>query len=63
MVGLISGARNKVLNLIIYNMEEAIKQAFIQHPFGVLIGIALIIFVIYIGFSLLANGWPNFKKK
>jgi hypothetical protein len=31
--------------------------------FGELAGYALIILVVFIGFALIANGWPKFGKK
>lgn len=30
--------------------------------FGELAGYALLLFVVFIGFGILANGWPKFKK-
>lgn len=41
---------------------DALNQAFIQHPVGMLFGFAAIILVSYIGLSILFNGWPKFKK-
>jgi hypothetical protein len=43
-------------------MEEILKQAFITHPFGVFAGIALIIICFFVGWGILINGWPKFKK-
>jgi hypothetical protein len=43
-------------------MDEALKQAFINHPIGVLIGLSLIILMFFIGWSLLINGWPRFRR-
>jgi len=42
--------------------KDAFNQAFASHPVGVLIGIALIILVLFLGWALLINGWPRFKK-
>jgi uncharacterized membrane protein YphA (DoxX/SURF4 family) len=33
-----------------------------MEAFGYLSGIALIIFAVYIGLSLLEHGWPKFRK-
>jgi hypothetical protein len=46
----------------INNMDEIVKQAFINHPFGVLTGIALIVICFFVGLALLLNGWPKFKR-
>ena len=43
--------------------DQAFNQAFANHPVGVLIGMALILIVFFIGLSLLWNGWPKFGKK
>jgi hypothetical protein len=43
--------------------HQTLSQAFANHPVGVLIGIALIMIVYFIGLSLLFHGWPKFGKK
>ncbi len=42
--------------------NEILLQTFSQHPFAILGGIALILFVFYMGLAILWNGWPKFKK-
>ena len=38
------------------------EQVFNIHPFAVLAGIALVLLVFFIGWGILINGWPRFKK-
>jgi uncharacterized membrane protein YphA (DoxX/SURF4 family) len=42
--------------------NDALTQAFINHPFEVLVGIAIIIILFFVGYSLLIHGWPKFRK-
>jgi hypothetical protein len=43
-------------------MDEAFKQAFINHPVGIILSIGFILLCFYIGLTLLYYGWPKFKK-
>lgn len=44
-------------------MEEVLKQAIVNHPFGVFAGIALIIICFFAGWGIIIHGWPKFGKK
>lgn len=42
----------------------AVAQSVSNNPtFGQLAGYALLLLVLFVGFSLLYNGWPEFRKK
>jgi len=43
-------------------MEEVFKQAFVNHPVGVIFAIGFCILVWFIGVSILMNGWPKLRK-
>ena len=43
--------------------EEVFLQAFTAHPVGILFGIGFIILCLYIGMTLLFNGWPERRRK
>lgn len=43
-------------------MDEALKQAFIEHPIGVILAIGFCVLCLYIGLALIWHGWPKFKK-
>lgn len=42
--------------------NPALSQAFADHPFAVLAGVALVGFALFLGMAILYNGWPKFRK-
>lgn len=42
--------------------NPALSQAFVEHPFGLLAGVALVVFALFLGMAILYNGWPKFRK-
>lgn len=43
-------------------MDEAFKQAFIQHPIGIILALGFCLLCFYVGVALIMNGWPKFRK-
>jgi hypothetical protein len=48
-------------------MEEVLKQAIVNHPFGTFVGIGIMLLCFFAGWgifvNLLSDGWPKFRKK
>jgi len=42
---------------------EVIKEAFVNHPVGIILAIGFCILVWFIGIGILMNGWPKFGGK